>query len=55
MEEENPNCDPQTGECAPADLGAFEPTKETVTDKEIIYVGYLCVLGVGVFQTTFNL
>ena len=39
MKEENPNCDPQTGECTPADLGAFEPTKETVTDKEIIYVG----------------
>tara|TARA_R110001592_G_scaffold125896_3_gene336267 strand:- start:4321 stop:5037 length:717 start_codon:yes stop_codon:yes gene_type:complete len=39
MKEENQYCDPETGECAPSDLGEFKHQTEKVTDKEIIYVG----------------
>ncbi|WP_323757157.1 DsbA family protein [Roseivirga sp.] len=39
MIEESQHCDPETGECSPADLGELRSQPEKITDKEIIYVG----------------
>ena len=39
MEEKAPYCDPETGECLPADLPAFEKEVALEAGYEIIYVG----------------
>ncbi len=39
MKFEDQNCDPETGECRPADLPAFGSVVEKEEGKEIIYVG----------------
>ncbi len=37
--DQDPNCDPETGECLPGDLPSEQAKEQLSSDKEIIYVG----------------